>query len=97
MDKIIIKKPIVSEKSISEGVQSKYTFVVDKGATKQEVGKAVQALFKVHVESVNIVNVKGKMKTFRRIRSRRAGYKKAVITLKKGERIALFEEKEEKK
>lgn len=97
MDKVIIKKPVVSEKSISEGVQSRYTFVVDKKANKREVKEAVEKLFKVHVESVGIINVKGKPKIFRRIRGKRAGYKKATVTLRKGETIALFGEKEEKK
>jgi len=89
---ILIKKPVISEKSIQLGSQSKYTFVVDKRSNSPEIKKSVEQLFKVKVARVNIVNVSGKPKRRGRITSRRADIKKAIITLKPGQTIKLFEE-----
>ena len=90
--KVIIKKPVVSEKSISQGAVSKYTFVVNVDATKPQVAAAINQLFKVKVTDVNIVNTPGKVKVFKRIKGKRSDIKKAVVTLKAGEKITLFEE-----
>jgi large subunit ribosomal protein L23 len=91
--KILIKKPVISEKSVSQGGVNKYTFLVDKTANKKTVADAVSQLFKVKVEDVNIVNIPGKLKRFRRTVARRSDRKKAIVTVKKGEHINLFEEK----
>lgn len=90
--KVIIKQPVVSEKSISQGAVNKYTFLVNGDATKSQVEGAVKQLFKVEVTAVNITNIKGKVKNYRRVKGVRADQKKAVITLKAGQRINLFEE-----
>lgn len=90
--KVIIKHPVVSEKSISQGAVNKYTFEVNKDATKSQVKGAIKSLFKVEVTDVNITNIKGKPKTYKRIKGTRADQKKAVVTLKPGQRINLFEE-----
>lgn len=91
--KVIIRKPVISEKSISQGRISKYTFLVDSKATRNQIKKAVSELFKVTVRSVSIVRLPGKPKTYRRVSGKRAARKHAVVTLKQGETIALFEEK----
>lgn len=92
MAKSIIQQPIISEKSISQGAVNKYTFLVDSAATKATVASALSALFGIKVEAVNIINQRGKVKRFRRTVAKRSDRKKAVVTLKPGERIALFEE-----
>lgn len=91
--KVLIKKPIISEKSVSQGSVNKYTFLVDRSANKHDVATAITALFKVAVADVNIVNIPGKVKRFRKTISKRSDIKKAVVTLKAGQTINLFEEK----
>jgi large subunit ribosomal protein L23 len=90
--KVIITKPVVSEKSISQGVVSKYTFVVNADSTKPQVKGAIKQLFKVDVDDVNIINTPGKVKMFKRRKGQRSDIKKAVVTLKAGQKINLFEE-----
>ena len=92
MAQTIIKKPVISEKSISQGAVSKYTFWVDSGASKPVIADAVSKLFKVTVREVNIINQHGKLKQFKRIAAKRSNRKKAIVTLKAGDRIGLFEE-----
>ena len=92
----IIKKPLMSEKSYA-GIQNKvYTFIVDKRAGKVEIKKAVEEIFKVQVEKVNTLIVKGKTVS----RNTKSGvtvgntgdYKKAIVTLTKDSKpIAFFE------
>ena len=88
----VIKRPIISEKSIAQGAVNKYTFLVTGTANKEQVAKTVENLFKVKVTDVNIINLDGKMKKFRRQAGTRAARRKAVVTLKAGDRITLFEE-----
>lgn len=94
-NKIIIK-PLLTEKSYS-GIQNKiYTFVVAKNAGKIEIKKAVEELFGVQVEKVNVVNVKGQKKTQNTKAGRTVGktsdYKKAVVILKDSSKsIAFFD------
>lgn len=90
--KVIIKQPVVSEKSISQGVVNKYTFAVNADATKPQVVSAIKHLFKVDVTDVNIVNTPGKVKRYKRIEGKRSDQKKAIVTLKAGQKINLFEE-----
>lgn len=90
--KVIVKKPVVSEKSITQGAVSKYTFLVNSDATKPQVAASIAQLFKVVVDNVNIVNIRGKVKTYRRQKGQRANQKKAIVTLKAGQKINLFEE-----
>lgn len=89
---VIIKKPVISEKSIQLGGASKYTFVVDDRANAPEIKKSVEKLFKVKVKKINIINVSGKPKNMRRTRVTRADWKKAIVTLVSGQSIKLFEE-----
>ncbi len=87
----ILKKPVVTEKSTSLLADNKYTFVVDPRANKTEIKQAVEKVFKVKVEKVNTMNVKGKIKRVRRIPGRTPDTKKAIVTLKKGDKIEIFE------
>lgn len=77
----IIIEPILSEKSY-DGIQDKkYTFKVDKKANRTEVKKAIEKIFKVEVEKVNIVNCDGKLKRMGRTQGKTSSYKKAYIKL----------------
>jgi len=97
MSDYILKKALVSEKSFSNAAEGKFTFVVQKNADKASVMAAVKDLFKVNPLTVNIINIKGKVKRSKKGQGQRSDIKKAIVTLKKGEKIDLFEiEKEEK-
>lgn len=87
----IIYKPLISEKSYDLTEQRKYTFKVDKRATKPQIRQAVQEIFKVGVTGVNTINMQGKMKRQGWARGRRSDWKKAIVTLKEGDKIEIFE------
>lgn len=86
----VLKQPVISEKSFTSTEQGKYVFLVDIAATKVEIAQAVEKAFKVNVVDVNTVIVKGKKKRFGKVFGRRSDYKKAVVTIKKGESIEDF-------
>lgn len=77
----IIVRPILSEKSYADIANKKYTFEVAKSATKTTVKKAVEEIFKVKVESVNISNVYGKIKRQGKHEGLTGSYKKAIVQL----------------
>ena len=89
----VIKKPVISEKSISaQSSGNKYTFLVESHATAADVVAALKASFDVDVVKTNIVNLPAKVKRFRRVLGTRARRKHAIVTLKAGQSIPLFEE-----
>lgn len=92
----ILKSALVSEKSFGQVAKDKFTFLVDNDCIKAEVKEVVEELFKVHVLAINIINIPGKVKRGKKGIGRRSDIKKAVITLKKGEKIDLFEVEEKK-
>lgn len=77
----IIIKPIVTEKSMSEMSDKKYTFVVAKNTNKTEVKKAVESIFGVKVEKVNTINYDGKKKRMGKHEGTTASYSKAIVKL----------------
>lgn len=91
----IILRPVISEKSMDQTNQQKYTFAVADGANKVQIKAAVEALFKVTVLDVNVLTMKRKEKSRNRRRGRQVGYtspwKKAVVTVKAGDSIEFFE------
>ena len=87
----ILIKPVVSEKSYHQIQENRYTFKVHKDAHKTQVRQAVEELFDVTVTSVNIVKVQSKPKRRGMIRGRKPGWKKAVVQLREGETIEIFE------
>ncbi len=88
----IIRKPIITEQSMDQVADRKYTFEVAKGANKIEIKKAVEEIFKVEVESVTTMNYLGKPKRQGAFIGKRADWKKAVVKLKEGSKgIELFE------
>lgn len=90
---IILKKPIISEKSMKLTNNGLFTFLVDKQSTKSQIAKIVADKFKVDVISVKTINVKSEVKMQRRVRKTYStpSFKKAMVQLKKGQKIALFE------
>jgi large subunit ribosomal protein L23 len=87
----LILVPRVSEKAIALAEKGVYVFDVPSSTNKLEVAKAVSSTFKVEVTAVNMLIAKGKLKRFRKVLGRERDVKKAMVTLKKGQAIALFE------
>ena len=86
----VLIKPMVSEKSIALMEEGKYSFVVAKDANKIEIKQAVEKLFDVKVIAVTTRNVKGKLKTFGRYKGYSPDTKRAIVTLKAGDKIEIF-------
>jgi large subunit ribosomal protein L23 len=88
----IIRAPLVSERSTNLRInENKYIFEVDRKANKLEIKKAIEGLFKVTVEDVTTMIMHGKPKRLGRSEGRRPDWKKAIVKLKKGETLELFE------
>ena len=88
----IIIRPIITERSMDQVADRKYTFEVAKGANKIEIKKAVEEIFKVEVEKVTTINYIGKPKRQGVFVGKRADWQKAVVKLKEGSKgIELFE------
>ncbi|MCM8777436.1 MAG: 50S ribosomal protein L23 [Candidatus Omnitrophica bacterium] len=86
----IIKFPLVTEKATEAIADNKYTFKVDKRARKTQIKEAIEEIYNVKVEKINIVNMHPKKKNYRfRIEGYKSGYKKAIVTLKEGDKIAI--------
>tara|TARA_B110001452_G_C15128346_1_gene393208 strand:- start:427 stop:720 length:294 start_codon:yes stop_codon:yes gene_type:complete len=86
-DKII--SPMVTEKSTNLSEQNKIIFKVPKAANKNNLKKNIEKIFKVNVTKVNIINKQNRIKDVRGKKVKVKGYKKAIITLKKGQSIDL--------
>ena len=87
----VLLAPVVSEKSYSLLADRKYSFRVHKDAHKTQVRQAVEELFNVHVENVNISHVRPKPKRRGAIRGTKPGWKKAIVQLREGDTIEIFE------
>ncbi len=88
----VVKRPLITEKAERNREASRqYAFEVHRDATKIQVKQAVEKLFSVHVLAVRTVVARGKTKRVGRNIGRRPNWKKAFVTLKEGETIALFE------
>ena len=84
-----IVSPAVTEKATSLSEFNKMIFKVHKGASKKSIKRSIEKIFKVNVIKINTINLKGKTKLVRGKKSSRPGYKKAIVTLKKGQSIDL--------
>jgi large subunit ribosomal protein L23 len=87
----ILIRPVVSEKSYHQITQNRYTFKVHKDAHKTQVRQAVEELFDVTVTAVNIVKMPAKPKRRGMIKGTRPGWKKAIVEVKAGDKIDIFE------
>jgi len=88
----VLIRPLLTEKitAIRE-IKNSVAFAVDRRATRIDIRRAVEKVFSVKVDSVNVANVKGKQKRQGRYLGKRADWRKAFVTLKKGEKIELYE------
>lgn len=85
----ILKEPHISEKATVLTDQNKYIFKIMPRANRVETKKAVENLYGVRVKGVNIINVHRKQKVLRGVKGFKTGYKKAIVTLKEGEKIEI--------
>ncbi len=83
----ILIKPIVSEKGTALAGSGKYVFAVMRSANKSEIKKSVQVTYDVDVESVKIIKVPGKFRRYGRTMGRTSSWKKAIVTVRKGQKI----------
>jgi len=88
-DAFIIKKPWITEKATGLTAANKYVFLVKEKASKPEIKKAIQALYKVDVTAVNVVNRAPKQKRYMNKRGFQEGYRKAIVTVRDGQKIDL--------
>ena len=85
----VIIAPSITEKSTLLSEQNKIVFKVNKKAKKNSIKKSIEKIFKVNVVKVNTLNLKGKTKMVKNKKTYKSGYKKAIVTLKKGQSIDL--------
>lgn len=86
----IIKRPIITEESVDQMEENKYTFEVSKGANKTEIKKAIEHIFDVKVEKVYTQNRRGKIKRQGATSGRRPNWKKAIVKLAPGSKTIEF-------
>ena len=88
----VLKKPLITEKgNLMKDELNQITFEVDTRANKIEIKAAVEKIFEVHVVKVHTLNMRGKMKRMGKSQGKKPNWKKAIVTLKEGDNIDLFE------
>jgi large subunit ribosomal protein L23 len=83
----IILSPVNTEKTQQQLVDNKFTFFVDKKASKEDISQAMKHIFDVDVESVNIINTEGKLKRYKGKLGKKSDTKKAIVRVKRGQEI----------
>ncbi len=87
-----LRSPYVTEKTnLIKETENKFCFKVAKNTNKVEVKKAVEKIFSVKVEKIGILNMQGKKKRLGKNEGKKSSWKKAIITIKKGDKIGIFE------
>jgi large subunit ribosomal protein L23 len=87
----VLRRPLITEKSTALQAQNKYAFEIAGGANKPMIKQAVEKAFKVSVTGVNVVTMRGKTRRMGRRLIKTSPWKKAVVTLKPGDKIEFFE------
>ena len=87
----VLRRPLVTEKNTILQAQNKYAFEVAKEANKPQIKQAVEKAFKVKVTSVNVIKVAGKTRRVGRQLVSTPSWKKAIVTLRPGDKIEIFE------
>ena len=87
----VLRRPLITEKSTGLQAENKYAFEVASGANKRQVKQAVEKAFGVGVTAVNVMTVHGKTRRVGRRQVLTPSWKKAIVTLKPGDKIGLFE------
>lgn len=85
-----IREPHITEKSTSLASANKYVFKVSDSSNKQEIKKAVESFYNVGVTKINVINMPGKKRRLGRYEGRKSGFRKAIITLKEGDKIEVM-------
>ena len=87
----VLRRPLITEKSTVLQAQNKYAFEIAGGANKTMIKQAVEKAFKVTVTGVNVITMRGKTRRIGRREVHTSPWKKAIVTLKAGEKIEFFE------
>lgn len=87
----VLKRPVITEKNTDLMEQNKYVFEIEKKANKAQVKAAVEKAFDVTVIGVNVITVPSRPRGFGRLRGHKSAWKKAIVTLKEGDSIEIFE------
>ena len=87
----VLRRPLITEKSTDLQAQGKYAFEVAGKANKSQIKQAVEKAFKVEVTTVNVMTVRGKRRRLGRRQLPAHPWKKAIVTLKAGDKIEIFE------
>ena len=87
----VLRRPLITEKNTALQAQGKYVFEVAGGANKHQIKQAVEKAFKVKVTAVNVMTVPGKERRIGRRQVRTQSWEKAIVTLKPGDKIEIFE------
>ena len=87
----VLRRPLITEKNAALQAQGKYAFEVAEEANKPQIKQAVEKAFKVKVTAVNVITVPGKMRRVGRRQVLTQSWKKAVVSLKPGDKIEFFE------
>lgn len=87
----VLRRPLITEKNAAFQAEGKYAFEVARGANKVQIKQAVEKAFKVKVTAVNVTTVPGKERRIGRRLAMTQSWKKAIVTLKPGDKIELFE------
>lgn len=90
MDKSFVRHPLISEKATVMSAIGKYMFLVSMDATAPEVKKIIESHYKVHIRNMNMIIVKPKKRRLGRSVGVKPGYKKAIVTLKAGEKLDVL-------
>lgn len=87
---LVLLRPVITEKSMTETNTGRYTFAVVKDASKLEIAQAVAEAFKVDVLAVNTITVRGKSRRVGKRVGKKSDWKKAIVTLAEGQRIERY-------
>ena len=90
MNKLLVKKIIITEKSTDFSKLGKYVFLVESGTTASEAKKIVEKQYSVKVAGTNVINVKDKPKRIGNSMGKKSGYKKIIMTLKQGQKLDIL-------
>jgi len=89
-NKLLIKNALITEKATDLIALNKYAFKVEDTATRPEIKKAIEEAYKITVTKVNILNTKSKKRRLGRTVGKKPGYKKAIVTVAKGQKIDML-------
>jgi large subunit ribosomal protein L23 len=90
MNKFLIKNPIITEKAMLGADLGKYSFLVDQKASANEVKKIIESQYNVKIVKTNVINVKSKTRRLGNSIGTKPGYKKIIVTLKKGQKLDIL-------